>query len=176
MKNIVIVSSSMRNGNSNILCDEFEKGAKDNNNVFRIDLRNIKLNFCKACSDCYTQVFCNQNDDMNKLYEKIKNADILVFATPVYFGEISGQLKVFIDRLYPIYYNLKATECYIIATCYQNNKEHINSSLNSIKRFLNNTPNHAQITKIIYGENTDECGDVTSEQRLNAYNIGKQIN
>lgn len=174
MKNVVIISSSMRKGNSDKLCDEFEKGAKENNNVQRINLRDINLKFCISCCDCYNIGKCTLNDDMNLLYGTIKNADILVFATPIYFGEMSGQLKVFLDRLYPIYQNLQAKEAYVIATCYQNNKTFINDSIYGIKRFLEDAGN-IKLNKIIYGENTDEIDDVTEEQCNTAYFIGKQI-
>jgi len=174
MKNIVIISSSMRKGNSDKLCDEFERGANENNNVTRINLRDINLKFCISCCDCYNVGKCTLNDDMNSLYEKIKNADVIVFATPIYFGEISGQLKVFLDRLYPIYQNLKAKEAYIIATCYQNDKNFINDSVYGIKRFLEDVGG-IKLKNIIYGENTDEIGDVSAEQCNIAYSIGKIV-
>ena len=175
MKNIVIISSSMRKGNSDILCDEFEKGAKNaGNNITRINIREYNIKFCSACSDCYNVGRCIHKDDMNNFYEAIKNSDILVFATPIYFGSISGSLKVFIDRLYPIYQSLKASEVYVIATCYSNEKKFIDESLHSIRRFLEDAGN-IPIRQIIYGENTDEAGDVSSEQKRCAYNAGCQV-
>ncbi len=174
MKNVVIISSSMRKGNSDKLCDEFENGAKENNNVIQINLRDINLKFCVSCCDCYNIGKCRLNDDMNSLYETIKNADVLVFATPIYFGEMSGQLKVFLDRLYPIYQKLQAKEAYIIATCYQNDKSFIDDSILGIKRFLEDAGN-IKLQKIIYGENTDEIDDITEEQCNIAYSIGKQV-
>ena len=175
MKNVVIISSSMRKGNSDKLCDEFEKGVKENkNNVTRINIRNISLKFCISCCDCYSIGKCTLNDDMNSLYETIKNADVLVFATPIYFGDICGQLKVFLDRLYPIYQNIKASEAYIIATCYQDDKTFIDDSIYSIKRFLEDAGD-IELKNIIYGENTDEVGDVSAEQCNIAYSIGKIV-
>lgn len=173
MKNVVIISSSMRKGNSDKLCDEFEKGAKENNTVIRINLRDINLKFCISCCDCYNIGKCSLDDDMNALYEKIKEADIIVFATPIYFGEMSGQLKTFLDRLYPIYQNLKVKEAYVIATCYQNSKAFIEDSIIGIKRFL--TDVGVELKAVIYGENTDEIGDVSLSQCQRSYDIGKRI-
>jgi multimeric flavodoxin WrbA len=48
-------------------------------------------------------IFCVVNDDMQRLYKELGRADILVISTPVYFGEISAQVKLFIDRLFGIY-------------------------------------------------------------------------
>ncbi len=174
MKKVIIISSSMRKGNSDTLCDEFQKGAEKNNETVRINLRDINLQFCKACSDCYEIGRCTHLDDMNKIYASIKDADVLAFATPIYFGEISGQLKTFIDRLYPIYKSLKAKEIVVIATCYSNNKKFIDDSINSIKRFAADIGD-IPITHIIYGENCDESNDVSSLQKKKAYEIGLLI-
>lgn len=174
-KKIVIISSSMRKGNSDALCDEFEKGAKLNGNeVQRINLRNIHLQYCKACCDCYNIGQCKLHDDMNSLYPTIQEADILVFATPIYFGSISGQLKTFLDRLYPIYQNLKATSAYVIATCYQDSTTFIEQSIYDIHRFLEDAGD-IPLTKIIYGQNTDDVFDTTEDQRRHAYLAGIEI-
>lgn len=175
MKKIVIISSSMRQGNSDALCDEFQRGAQDANNVVeRINLREKNIKFCTACCDCYNIGSCTIKDDMNNLYEILKQAEILVFATPIYFGEISGQLKVFIDRLYPIYQNLKVKEAYVIASCYQNDKQFVDDSIYGIERFLEDIGN-VPLKAVIYGENTDEENDITNEQKQKAYQLGISI-
>ena len=109
MKNVLIISSTpRRNGNSQILCEEFEKGAKEKgNNVKLIRLSNKKIGHCKACDYCMkNDGICIQNDDMKELLEEFKKADILVLATPIYFYGISSQMKTFIDRTYPIWQHL----------------------------------------------------------------------
>ena len=175
MSKILIVSSSMRVGNSDILCDEFQKGAQEaKNEVDRINLRDKKIGFCRGCSFCLESEKCSIDDDMQEILDKVKEADVLVLATPVYFGEISGQLKVFIDRLYPIYTSLNVKEVIVIATCYQDNRKHIDESLNSIKRFLQNLDG-VSITDIIYGENCDDVCDVSYEQKKQAYMRGKEL-
>ncbi len=173
--NIVIICSSMRVGNSFKLCDSFEQGAKEaGNTIRRINLRDINLKFCVSCCDCYNIGQCTLSDDMNSLYSCIQQADILVFATPIYFGEISGQLKVFLDRLYPIYQNLNAKKAYVIATCYANDKSVIDKSIYAIHRFLEDAGN-IPIAGVIYGENTDEANDITQAQLVAAYKVGKEI-
>lgn len=175
MSRVLIVSSSMRKGNSDILCDEFQRGAIEaKNEVERINLREKKIGYCRGCSFCLETGKCTLNDDMSEIIEKVKAADVLVLATPVYFGEISGQLKVFIDRLYPVYTNLNIKEVIVIATCYQDSKKHIDESLNSIKRFLLNLDG-VSISDVIYGENCDDICDATYEQKIQAYMRGKEI-
>ena len=175
MSKVVIVSSSMRKGNSDKLCDEFEKGAKTAGHIVsRINLRDINMKFCKACSDCYTIGKCQIQDDMNSLYEIIKNADILVLSTPIYYSEICGQLKTFFDRMYPIYNKLKAKKAYIIASCYQNDKKYLEDSVLAINKFLYHAGN-IPLEAIIHGENTDEIDDITQQQKLKAYKAGLSI-
>lgn len=176
MKKVVIISSSMRKGNSDTLCDEFEKGVRfAGNEVTRINLREKNIGYCRACCDCYEIGSCKLRDDMNTLYTSVQEADVLVFATPIYFGGISGQLKTFLDRLYPIYQTLKATSAYVIATCYQDSKPFIDQSIYDIKRFLEDCGN-IPLSGIIYGENTDDLFDTTQEQHTSAFQMGKKVN
>lgn len=175
MSKVVIISSSMRKGNSDILCDEFHRGLiESNNTVNRINLREKNVKFCFGCSMCLERGECSIDDDMKAMLDIVKEADVIAFATPVYFGGISGQLKVFIDRLYPIYTELKAKKAIVIAACYQNSKKRIKESIYSIKNFLRDAGN-IKLDKIIYGENTDNIGDISEKQRQYAYSVGKKI-
>jgi multimeric flavodoxin WrbA len=105
MKNILVISTSLRNGsNSEILADKFIEGALDNgNNVEKITLKNKKLNFCVGCLTCQRTLECIFKDDANQIVSKMKNADVLVFATPIYYYEMSGQMKTLLDRANPLY-------------------------------------------------------------------------
>lgn len=175
MKKIVVISSSPRKGNSDKLCDAFQKGATEaGNQVKRINVREIKLNFCLACRDCYNYKKCVQNDDMNLLYPDILDADVLVFSTPVYFYEMSGQLKTFLDRMYPLYTSIKGKEVYLIASCYMDDKAVVDTAIIGLKNSLKDF-GLTDIKKVIYGENNDEPNDVTEEQLDYAYRIGKGV-
>ena len=108
-KKVVIISSTPRkNGNSQVLCEAFEKGAKETGNeVELIRLRENKINYCVACYGCSNTGKCVQNDGMNEILEKIVSADVLVLASPIYMYDICGQLKTFIDRIFPKYKEIK---------------------------------------------------------------------
>ena len=105
MKNILVISSSpRRNGNSDLLCDEFIKGALEaGNKVEKVFLADKKINVCLGCGACYNTSKCIQKDDMVDLNDKMVEADVIVLATPVYFYSMAGQLKVLIDRCVPRY-------------------------------------------------------------------------
>ena len=100
MKNILIISASPRKcGNSDMLCDEFLRGAKESgNNVEKIFLRDTRVNYCLGCGVCNSTHKCIQHDDMADILDKMVKADVIVLATPVYFYTMNAQLKTLIDR------------------------------------------------------------------------------
>ncbi|MCR4796641.1 MAG: flavodoxin family protein [Ruminococcus sp.] len=103
MSNIVILIGSMRkNGNTARLAQSFAKGAVKNNSVEIVSVADCNVNPCIGCNSCFTREGnqCFQNDDMVQIYEKLRNADIVVVASPVYFYGISAQLKAIVDRLH----------------------------------------------------------------------------
>lgn len=86
MKKIAIISSTPRkNGNSEILAEEFARGARESGNqVKRFDVRDIDLKFCRGCLACQKTSVCAIDDGMKEICDEISGADVLVFATPVY--------------------------------------------------------------------------------------------
>lgn len=105
MKKIVVVSSSLRKeSSSEILAKNFADGALSmGNKVDLISIKDINLKYCIGCLYCQSHDKCVLNDAMNGLYVKVQQADVLVFATPVYYYSICGQLKTFLDRLNPLF-------------------------------------------------------------------------
>jgi multimeric flavodoxin WrbA len=103
MSRIVILVGSMRKGgNTDMLAKSFAKGASKNNIVELISVADYSVNPCIGCNSCFKREnnLCFQNDDMIKIYDKLRKADIVAVASPVYFYGISAQLKAIIDRLH----------------------------------------------------------------------------
>lgn len=103
MSNIVILVGSVRkNGNTARLAQSFAEGAAKNNNVEIVSVADYNVNPCIGCNSCFTREGnqCFQDDDMVQIYEKLRNADIVVIASPVYFYGISAKLKAIVDRLH----------------------------------------------------------------------------
>lgn len=101
MKKVLILSGSPRKGgNSDILCDEFAKGALANGHeVEKICVAERKIAPCLGCYYCKDHGGkCVLNDGMEEILQKIIAADVLVLATPVYFYSMCAQLKAVIDR------------------------------------------------------------------------------
>ena len=112
-KNVLILSASPRKGgNSDILCDEFKKGAeKAGNSVEKIFLRDKKISPCVACYYCKDhEGKCAINDDMAYIIDRIMKSDVIVMASPVYFYSVNAQIKALIDRCVAKWLDIKNKE------------------------------------------------------------------
>ena len=178
MKNVMIISSSPRvGGNSETLAREFEKGAKEaGHNVEFVNLREMNLKYCTACYNCNATGKCIHDDGMNELSERLLKADVLVFATPVYFYSMSGQLKVFIDRLVTHYTKIK-TDIYMIASQWDTDKEIMENTFNAIRGATVHCFEDCTEKGLIYGVGLHDRGDALKNHELlnQAYEMGKNV-
>lgn len=119
MKNIVIISTSLRPGsNSDLLAERFMAGAREaGHTVEKIMLAGKRIDFCKGCLSCVKTKRCVIKDDVADIMAKVLAADVVVWATPVYYYEMSGQMKTLIDRLNPMYtQEYRFRDVYLLAT------------------------------------------------------------
>ena len=119
MKRIIVISTSLRQGsNSDLLADQFIEGAKAaGHDVEKIALKGKEIRFCTGCLACQTLGRCVIKDDVNDIMDKVLQADVVVWATPIYYYEMSGQMKTLIDRMnamYPKDYRFR--EVYMLCT------------------------------------------------------------
>lgn len=99
---VILVGSMRKGGNTDLLAQAFADGARKSHDVEIVSVADYKVNPCIGCNSCFSREgnLCFQQDDMNKIYNKLKDADIVVAASPVYFYGISSQLKAIVDRLH----------------------------------------------------------------------------
>ncbi|MCD7769862.1 MAG: flavodoxin family protein [Oscillospiraceae bacterium] len=173
--NVVIINGSPRTkGNSDLLCDEFIRGAKESGNqTEKVSLREYTVNPCRACYACFKTGKCIQKDDMAEILNKVKNADVLVLASPTYFMTMTGQMKVFIDRLLPEWQDLGGKDVYIIVTGHDRKEglKRTADDLSDIFSYLGNT-----VRSIIWGEGVWQKGEVIGTRAMDeAYLAGKNI-
>lgn len=101
MKIIVLNGSPRKNGNTEIMVQTFADTAKKNHHVEILNIASMNIRGCLGCKYCWAhQGECVQKDDMQNVIEKLKDADMVVFASPIYWFDITAQLKTVIDRLY----------------------------------------------------------------------------
>ena len=105
MKKTVVISTSLRAGsNSDMLAEKFAEGAKaSGHDVEKISLRGKDIKFCVGCLSCQKTGACVFHDDVPAIMEKVLNADVVCWATPIYYYEMSGQMKTLIDRMNAMY-------------------------------------------------------------------------
>ena len=97
---IVIINGSARRGNTLTAIDAFIKGASEKNEIEIIQPDRLHIAPCKGCGVCQCYKGCIDQDDTNPTIDKITAADVILFATPVYWWGMSAQLKLIIDKCY----------------------------------------------------------------------------
>ena len=176
-KNVLIISSSPRkHGNSQMLCEEFKKGAEaKGHNVNLVRIAEKKIGCCKACDACMRNGgTCVQKDDMADILKLYLDADVLVLSTPVYFYGITAQMKTFIDRTYPIWQNLGKKEVYYIISAGLDQKI-IERSLGDLDGFVDHLES-PEVLGRIYATNVMDAGLVKDTPVMKeAYDMGYSI-
>ena len=178
MKNILVLSASPRKGgNSDLLCDEFMRGAlQAGNRVEKLWLSNYKINYCTGCGLC--SEFgrpCPQQDDMAEILEKMIQADVLVLAAPVYFYTMNAQMKTLIDRTCARYTEINNKTFYYIITAAENDLSLMERTIEGFRGFLNCLEG-ADEKGIIYGIGAWKMGEIRNMPAMKeAYEMGKNV-
>lgn len=176
MKHVLIISASPRKaGNSDLLCDQFLKGAQEaGHRVEKINLQSKKINFCLGCGVCNNTHECVQKDDMKPLLEKMVQADVIVLATPVYFYSMDGQLKTFIDRCVPRYTEMTNKDFYFILTAADTERNNMQRTLEGLRGFAQDCLEGSREQGIIYGVGAWQKGEIKDTPAFEeAYQLGK---
>lgn len=176
-KKILILSGSPRKGgNSDLLCDEFAKGAREaGNEVEKIRVAEKSLGFCRACYACTNTGKCVIEDDMAEVLQKIIDCDVLVLASPVYFYSVAAQLKAVIDRTVARWTEVKNKELYYIVTAADNENSSAETTLACFRGYADCVEG-AKEMGVIYGMGVYEKGEINGHPAmLEAYKLGKEI-
>lgn len=103
MEILVLLGSAHVNGTSATLAQNFIRGAEEaGHHVTSINCAKLNIHPCIGCNNCLQHGVCVWTDDMPSVEQAVKNADAIVFVSPVYFFGITAQLKTVVDRFYPI--------------------------------------------------------------------------
>ena len=137
-KRILLLSSSpRRHGNSDRLCDEFLRGAREaGHDAEKISLRDCRIGYCTGCGVCYDTRTCPQRDDAAQIVGKMIAADVIVLATPVYFYTMSAQMKTLIDRCCARYTEMTGKEFYFIVAAADDSKAAMERTIDGFRGFL----------------------------------------
>ena len=184
MSNVLIFNGSpRRKGNTSVLVKEFTRALEETNTGFEIfDLHYMDIKPCQFCNWCVNNnaLKCVQKDDMQELYPKLLKSEKIVLASPIYWFNISAQMKLFIDRLYALHgekgYAFKNKKVGHILVYGDSNPEGsgVNNaigSLNDIARYMNN-----EIVGTVHGS-AYKIGDAAQNESLleEVYSLGKEF-
>lgn len=178
MKIIAIIASSPRkNGNSNALVKEFARGAEEaGNTVQTVFLGDIQMEFCRGCMTCNQTRKCVIKDDVREVLETMKTADVIVFATPVYYYSVSGQLKTFFDRTSPLFADkYQFTDVYLLATAAEDEEETVAGTKTAMMGWIDCYPG-TRLVKTVFAGGVDAIGEIEGHTALQqAYETGKNV-
>ncbi len=178
IKNVLIISSTLRkNGNSELLAQEFLKGAREaGHHVNLISLQGKEIKFCKGCLACQKIGHCVIEDDSIEITSQMQEADVIVFASPIYYYAISGQLKTMLDRANALFTSdYKFRDIYFLSSAADSDQNAANIAIQSIKGWIA-CFNKAQFKGAVLGAGTEAPGDVLKTQAIKqAYEMGKAV-
>ncbi|ULQ60456.1 flavodoxin family protein [Brucepastera parasyntrophica] len=177
-KKILIISGSPRkNGNSELLCGRFASGAEEaGNQVETVFLREKTIGYCLACDGCQRNGgTCVRNDDMADVLGKMKSADVIVMATPVYFYTMDAQMKTVIDRTYAGSVDVKDKDFYFIVTAAENRQAMLERTIEGFRGFTS-CLNGATEKGIVYGIGAWKSGDIKESPAMqDAFELGQSV-
>lgn len=177
-KNVLVITASLRaNSNSDALAASFARGAEDaGNTVETVSLKGKGVAFCKGCMACQKTQKCVIRDDAAEIAEKVRNADVLAFATPVYYYGPSGQLKTLLDRCNPLFPSDYAfREVYLLAAAADDEPAAVEGTEKGIQGWVD-CFDKARLAGTAFACGVDAAGEIQGHAALqSAYEMGRKI-
>lgn len=177
-KKILIISTSPRkSSNSDTLAEEFSKGAREaGHEVEKICLRDKTIGFCRGCLACQKTGRYIIRDDADSIVQKMLTADVIVFATPIYYYEMSGQMKTMLDRANPLYpADYAFRDVYLLATAADTDESAMDGAIKGLEGCIA-CFDKARLAGTVFGGGADAVDAIKGNPALTkAYEIGKSV-
>ncbi len=177
-KRILIIKTSLRsNSNSDALADAFAKGAAESGNtVEEISLQGKNIAFCRGCLACQQLGRCVIQDDAISIAEQMKTAEVIVWATPIYYYEMSGQMKTLIDRansLFPSDYAFR--DIYLLTAAAEDEDGVDEGAIHGLNGWIA-CYEKARLAGTVFAGGVNDAGDIKGHPALQqAYEMGKSV-
>lgn len=178
MKRVIVISTSLRHGsNSDILADKFVEGALSaGNNVEKISLAGKEIQFCRGCFACQKLGRCVIKDDVNDIMAKVLEADVVCWATPIYYYEMSGQMKTLIDRLnsmYPLDYKFR--DVYLLTTAAEDEEDTPKRAEAGLTGWIDCFPK-SRLAGTLFCGGVNDAREIEGSAKLqDAFELGKAV-
>lgn len=179
MSKVLVISTSLRaKSNSDILTERLIAGAKDaGHEVEHISLKGKEIRYCFGCMACQNTQKCVQKDDAVAIAEQVREAETVVFATPIYYYEMSGQMKTLLDRMNPLYTSdYKFRRVYLLTVAADDEPGTPDRAVNGLGGWIACFPK-AELGGSIFFGGIDGAGDAASrpDDLERAYRFGREV-
>lgn len=178
MKQVVIISASLRpRSNSDLLATAFAKGAREAGcAVEAISLKGKRLAFCTGCLACQKTGQCVIADDARAIAEQVKAADVLVFASPVYYYSVAGSLKTLLDRLNPLFAgDYRFRDVYFLSSAAEDSEEAAEGPKTAVQGWVD-CFEQARLAGTVFAGGFGDAGSAAgSDAERAAYELGKSL-
>ncbi|MBO7049424.1 MAG: flavodoxin family protein [Bacteroidaceae bacterium] len=178
MKKVIVISTSLRGGsNSDMLADRFIDGARAaGNDVEKISLVGKNIQFCKGCLGCQKLGRCVIKDDVNDIMSKVLKADVICWATPIYYYEMSGQMKTLIDRMnamYPLDYQFR--DVYLLTTAAENEEQTPKRAESGLTGWIECFPK-SRLAGTLFCGDVNDAREIEGNPKLDeAFELGRKV-
>lgn len=178
MKKVIVISTSLRNGsNSGMLAERFAEGAAAaGNEVEKISLAGKDIRFCRGCFGCKELGRCVIKDDVNDIMAKVMDADVIAWATPVYYYEMSGQMKTLIDRMNAMYgRDYRFRDVYLLATAADDDENTPKRAEAGLTGWIDCYPK-SRLAGTLFCGGVNDAGEIEGNPKLQeAFDLGRAI-
>ncbi|MZK54603.1 flavodoxin family protein [Faecalibacillus intestinalis] len=175
---LVLMSSPRKHGNTDRLANAFIKGVEENGystEKIYVNYQNIKP--CLGCNVCQKTNQCVQKDDMQEIYEKMLEAKVIVFASPVYFYTFNASMKLLIDRTFAIEKTIHDKDFYLLTTGLAPEESYFRIIKDTFQKYIDCLRvGGNRFVDSILGFQTGNKDDIEKTNALEkAYNMAKEI-
>ena len=178
MKKVIVISTSLRQGsNSDMLAEQFVEGAQAaGNDVENISLVGKNIQFCKGCMACHKLGRCAIKDDVNDIMAKVLKADVICWATPIYYYEMSGQMKTLIDRMNAMYeQDYQFRDVYLLTTAAEAEAETPKRAEMGLTGWTDCYPK-SRLAATLFCGGVNDAREIEGNPKLQeAYELGKRV-
>ena len=177
-KQILVISTSPRQGgNSDTLADAFVQGAREaGHSVEKVSLADKTIGFCKGCLSCQNTQHCIIHDDAETIAQKMLTADVIAFATPIYYYGMCGQMKTMLDRANPLFpSDYQFRDIYLLASAAEEDEHTVDGAVTGLQGWID-CFEKARLAGTVFAGGVTTVGEIQSHPALEqAYELGKHV-
>ncbi len=174
---LIVASSPRRNGNSNCLAESFARGAEQaGHQVETVYLCEKDIGFCRGCLSCQTTQRCVIKDDASTIAQQMGKADVLMFATPIYYYGMSGQMKTMLDRANPLFPSDYAfRDVYLLTAAAEDDAETPEGAVHGLQGWIS-CFEKARLAGSVFAGGVTDAGDIEGHPAMQtAFEMGSRI-